>query len=156
MVDGFRDVDVRWMRQTLDLAETAAQAGEVPVGALVVKGKEVVGRGANRTRRDQDPTAHAEILAVRAAAAHMGSWGLEGCTVYVTLEPCAMCAGSLVLARVDRLVFGTADPKAGACGSLRNIVADRRLNHRIEVQTGVLQEACSDILKQFFRTLRNK
>jgi tRNA(adenine34) deaminase len=135
-------------------AECAAQAEEVPVGAVVVKDGRVLGRGHNRTRLDEDPTAHAEMVAIRAAANALGSWRLEGCSLYVTLEPCAMCAGAIVLARLDRLVFGAADPKAGACGSLRNVVEDPRLNHRIKVGRGVLERECGEVLKAFFRARR--
>jgi len=144
------------MRLALAEAEAAAREAEVPVGAVVVREGEVVGRGHNRTRQTGDPTAHAELLALRCAAAQLGCWRLEGCTIYVTLEPCAMCAGALVLARLARLVYGADDPKSGACGSLRNVVEDLRLNHRIEVRRGVLADACGEILRAFFRGLRRK
>lgn len=149
-----QDVDEAGVRLALAEAAAAEAAGEVPVGAVIMWGEEVVGRGYNRTRQDGDPTAHAEMLAIRSAAAHLGDWRLEGCTVYVTLEPCAMCAGAMVLARVTRLVFGARDPKSGACGSVRNVVEDRRLNHRMEVRRGVLEAACEEVLKAFFMVRR--
>jgi tRNA(adenine34) deaminase len=114
----------------------------------------VLGRAGNAREREQDPTAHAEIIALRAAASAVGSWHLEGCTRYVTLEPCAMCAGALVLGRIERLVFGTEDPKAGFAGSLGNLVRDERLNHTLEVESGVLSGECADLLKDFFRERR--
>lgn len=138
------------MRRALEEGERAAQAGEVPVGALVVLGDEVIAAAGNRRERQVDPTAHAEVLALRAAAARLGSWRLTGATLVVTLEPCTMCAGAAVLARVDRLVYGTPDPKAGAAGSLWDVVRDRRLNHRPEVVSGVLAEQCRAQLDRFF------
>lgn len=135
-------------------ADRAAAIGEVPVGAVVVQGGEVVGRGHNRREIDQDPFAHAELLALREAAARAGSWRLSGCEVFVTLEPCAMCAGALVASRVDRLVFGAWDPKAGYCGSLGNLVQDPRLNHRLAVTPGVREAECGGRLKEFFAALR--
>jgi tRNA(adenine34) deaminase len=147
--------DLRLMR--LALAEAAAArsaSGDVPVGAVVARGDEVLGRSGNARERDQDPTAHAEIISVRAAAAALGSWRLEGCTMYVTLEPCAMCAGALVLARIDRLVVGAADPKAGFVGSLGDLARDPRLNHRIDVESGVLEAEASELLRAFFRERR--
>lgn len=140
----------------LDEADAAAREAEVPVGAVVIRQDEVIGRAHNLTRQTGDPTAHAEMLALRDAVAYSGCWRLKGCTLYVTLEPCAMCAGALVLARVPRLVFGAGDAKAGACGSLRNVVEDVRLNHRIEVQRGILEGACGGILRAFFKDLRRK
>jgi tRNA(adenine34) deaminase len=126
----------------------------VPVGAVIARGDEVLARSGNAREQAQDPTAHAEILALRRAAAMVGSWHLEGCTLYVTLEPCAMCAGALVLARIDRLVYGAADPKAGFAGSLGDLVRDRRLNHAVEVETGVLEPEASELLRDFFRQRR--
>lgn len=146
--------DERFMRQALAEAALAAESNDVPVGCVVVKDGRIVGRGCNQRELLQDPTAHAEILAITAAAAEGESWRLERCTLYVTLEPCAMCAGAIVLARVPRVVFGAADPKAGACGSLMNIVQDPRLNHRAEVSSGILAEECSAKLKGFFQALR--
>ncbi len=143
-----------FMEEALKLAGMAYEAGEVPVGAVVVKDGEIVGRGFNSTETDKDPTCHAEMKAIREAAKALGGWRLFGCEMYVTLEPCSMCAGAIVLARIDRLHIGAMDPKAGACGSLRNIVSDERLNHRVEVSTGLLQEECGKLLKDFFRSLR--
>ncbi len=144
------------MEQALALARRAAELGEVPVGAVVVRGGEIVGRGHNRREADGDPLAHAELVALRQAAAAVGGWRLAGTTMYVTLEPCAMCAGALVLARVERLVFGARDPKAGFCGSLGNLVADQRLNHRLEVTEGVSAEESSRMLRRFFAALRER
>jgi tRNA(adenine34) deaminase len=146
--------DARLMRLALAEAERAARFGDVPVGAVVARDDEVLGRSGNAREREQDPTAHAEILAVRAAAAALRSWRLEGCTMYVTLEPCAMCAGALVLARIDRLVFGAADPKAGFAGSLGDLVRDPRLNHAVEVEPGVLEDEAAELLRAFFRDRR--
>lgn len=148
------DPDDRLMRLALEEARAAAAGGDVPVGALVARGDEVVARAGNAREREQDPTAHAEILALRQAARTVGSWHLEGCTLYVTLEPCAMCAGALVLARIDRLVLGAADPKAGFAGSLGDIVRDGRLNHEVEVTVGVLAEECGEVLRAFFAERR--
>ena len=142
------------MRLALEEARAAASTGDVPVGAVVARGDEVVGRAGNAREREQDPTAHAEILALRQAARAVGSWHLEGCTLYVTLEPCAMCAGALVLARIDRLVLGAPDPKAGFAGSLGDIVRDGRLNHEVEVTVGVLAEECGEVLRAFFAERR--
>lgn len=139
------------MRQALDLALTAADSDDVPVGAIVVDADGVViGRGRNTRERDADPTGHAEIVAIREAAAARGEWRLEGCTLVVTLEPCTMCAGAIVASRIERLVFGAFDEKAGAVGSLWDVVRDRRLNHRPEVVSGVLADESSTLLKQFF------
>ncbi len=143
-----------FMRMALEEARLAAEAGDIPVGAVIVKDGRVVGRGRNSTETDKDPTCHAEMKAIREAAKALGGWRLFGCEMYVTLEPCSMCAGAIVLARIDRLHIGAMDPKAGACGSLRNIVSDERLNHRVEVSTGLLQEECGKLLKDFFRSLR--
>jgi tRNA(adenine34) deaminase len=138
----------------LALAAADDAGADVPVGAVVVRGGGVVARASNRTVRDQDPTAHAEVLAVRAAAAALGRWRLDGCTLYVTLEPCAMCAGALVLARVDRVVFGAWDDKAGMAGSVGDVLRHPRLNHRPAVRGGVLAEACADRLRAFFAARR--
>jgi len=143
------------MRLALREAAAAAEHGDVPVGAVVVDAAgEVVGSAHNRREIDADPTAHAELLALRAAATAIGSWRLEGCTLVVTLEPCTMCAGALVLARVARVVYGASDPKAGAVGSLWDVVRDRRLNHRPEVVSGVLAEECGAILRDWFVSRR--
>ena len=146
--------DAKWMREALTEARQAALLGEVPVGAVVVCAEGIVGRGHNRREIDGDPLAHAEILAIRQAAEAVGNWRLTGCSLYVTLEPCPMCAGALVNSRVERLVFGARDPKAGYCGSLGNLVADPRLNHRLEVTEGVLSEECSQVIRRFFSQLR--
>jgi tRNA(adenine34) deaminase len=146
--------DEAWMRQALALARCAAVAGDVPVGAVVVRAGEAIGRGFNRREADADPLAHAELLAIREAAARVGGWRLSGCALYATLEPCAMCAGALVNARVDRLVYGARDPKAGFCGSLGNLVEDPRLNHRLEVVAGVLEADSAALLREFFAGLR--
>ena len=142
------------MALALDEARAAAEAGDVPVGAVVARGEEVLARSGNAREQAQDPTAHAEILALRRAAVMVRSWHLEGCTLYVTLEPCAMCAGALVLARIDRLVYGAADPKAGFAGSLADLTRDPRLNHLVPVETGVLEAEASELLREFFRQRR--
>jgi tRNA(adenine34) deaminase len=147
--------DLRWMAEALVEARRAAELGEVPVGAVVIDGAgEIVGRAHNTKETNGDPLGHAEILALRQASAKIGGWRLSGCTLYVTLEPCAMCAGAMVHSRIDRLVFATEDPKAGFCGSLGNLVQDPRLNHRIEVTSGVMREECAAMLKGFFAALR--
>ena len=148
------ELDERLMRLALDAAGEARTNGDVPVGAVVARGEEVLGRAGNARERDRDPTAHAEILALRQASAARHSWHLERCTLYVTLEPCAMCSGALVLARIDRLVFGAADPKAGFAGSLGDLVRDPRLNHRVEVTGGVLEAECGEVLRTFFAERR--
>ena len=150
------DSDHHFMGLALEEAEKAFLEDEVPVGALVVRDAEVLGRGYNGTEGDKDPTAHAEIVAIRAASNAIGSWRLPGSTLYVTLEPCTMCIGAAILARVDRLVFGAFDPKSGAVGSLFNIASDERLNHRIDILPGVRGVECSDLLKRFFKDLRKK
>jgi tRNA(adenine34) deaminase len=142
------------MREALRLADEAARAGEVPVGAVALHEGKVVGRGRNRREEDRDPCAHAEILALQEASRTLGRWRLTGVTLVVTLEPCAMCAGALVLARVDRLVYGATDPKAGAVGSLLDLSCDPRLNHRFPVDRGVLADACGEQLRAFFRSRR--
>jgi tRNA(adenine34) deaminase len=142
------------MRLALEEAEAAGRRGDVPVGAVVLDETGVLARAGNARERDDDPTAHAELLAIRAAARTRGSWRLDGATVVVTLEPCAMCAGALVAARVARLVVGARDPKAGAVGSLYNLCADPRLNHEVAVTEGVLAEACGALLVTFFSSRR--
>jgi len=146
--------DAEFMAQALDLAAAAAAAGEVPVGAVVVRDGVVIGRGYNRPVGSSDPSAHAEILALRDAAAHAGNYRLNGCELYVTLEPCVMCAGAIMHARIGRLVFGAADPKTGACGSVVNLFADQRLNHHTLVAAGVLAAECGARLQDFFRERR--
>jgi len=147
-------LDEKMMVLALEEARAAKSWGDVPIGAVVARDGEVLSRAGNARERDRDPTAHAEILALRAAAARVSTWHLEGCTLYVTLEPCAMCAGALVLARVDRLVFGAKDDKAGFAGSLGDLVRDPRLNHAVEVESGVLAEECGALLRAFFRERR--
>jgi tRNA(adenine34) deaminase len=144
------------MAEALALARAAGEAGEVPVGAVALLDGRIVGRGANRREAARDPTAHAELIAVQEAARTLGRWRLTGVTVVVTLEPCAMCAGAMVLARIDRLVYGAADPKAGACGSVLDLSADPRLNHRFAVERGVRADACGALLKEFFRLRRGE
>ena len=147
--------DDELMRQALALAALAAGHGDVPVGAVIVDSAgTVIGTGRNTRERDADPTGHAEIVAIREAAAALGEWRLEGCTLVVTLEPCTMCAGALVAARIERLVFGAFDEKAGAVGSLWDVVRDRRLNHRPEVVSGVLADESAELLRDFFLTHR--
>ena len=150
---GTRD-DEHWMAEAIVLARVAEREGDVPVGAIIVRAGKAIAQAENRTLRLKDPTAHAEVLAIREAAAGIDDTRLEGCTLYVTLEPCAMCAGAIVLARVDRLVFGAWDPKAGMVGSVADIVRHPKLNHRAEVFGGVLEEQCGDLLKVFFKSRR--
>jgi tRNA(adenine34) deaminase len=146
--------DLRWMAAALDEARAAGAAGDVPVGAVIVRDGEAIARASNRTIRDQDPTTHAEMLAIRAAASVLGAWHLGGCTLYVTLEPCAMCAGAIVLARFERIVFGAWDDKAGMGGSVGDLLRHPRLNHRPEVLAGVHAEECADLLRAFFAERR--
>ena len=142
------------MREAITLAQEAALAGDVPVAALVVHNGVVIARAANRTVRDQDATAHAELLAIRAACQTLQRWRLDDCTIYITLEPCAMCAGAIVLARIPRVVFGAWDDKAGMSGSVTDLLRHPRLNHRPEVCAGVLAEDCATILRNFFESRR--
>jgi tRNA(adenine34) deaminase len=148
------DQDDRFMQAALREAVAAADDGEVPVGAVVVHDNRIIGRGHNQRERLSDPTAHAEMIALTAAAASVGCWRLDGCTLYATLEPCAMCAGAIVLARIERLVFGAADPKAGACVSLYTIPTDDRLNHQVSLTGGVLKDECAAVLQSFFAQQR--
>jgi tRNA(adenine34) deaminase len=148
--------DLEAMEEALRLAREAGQAGEVPVGAVAVCEGRVVGRGRNARETARDPTAHAELLAIQAAARALGRWRLTGVTVFVTLEPCAMCCGAMVLARVDRLVYGAPDPKAGAAGSLLDLSSDPRLNHRFPVERGLLGEEAGELLRAFFRARRGR
>ena len=148
--------DERLMGEALKEAMAARDGDEVPVGAVVVRGGRIIGRGHNQRERLADPTAHAEMLAITAAAAHLGDWRLEGCSIYVTLEPCAMCAGAIVLARIERLIFATDDPKTGACGSLYTITSDPRSNHQVAVSRGVLEAESSVLLREFFEAQRAK
>ena len=148
------DSDETYMQMALDLAQEAYRAEEVPVGAVLVKNGEILATGFNQREGLQDPTAHAELLAIRTAAEVLGSWRLTDTTLYVTLEPCAMCAGAIIQSRISRLVFGTLDPKAGACGSICDLTAETRFNHRVIVHSGILAEDCRHLLKQFFQQLR--
>ena len=145
-----------YMQEALKEANAAAAEGEVPIGAVIVRGGEIIARAHNRTEQAKDPTAHAEILAIREAASRLGGWRLPGCSMYVTVEPCSMCAGAIVWSRIERLYIGAMDPKAGACGSLYNIPCDSRLNHNVEIETGLLGEECSRLMKDFFRKLRTE
>lgn len=154
--DGVQSDDERYMEEALRMAAAAAEAGDVPVGALVVLDGVIIGRGGNRREVDADPTGHAEIVALREACRTMGRWRVDGATLYVTLEPCPMCAGTLVNARVARLVYGASDPKAGAVRSLYELCDDPRLNHRMAITTGVLAKRCADQLRSFFRAARAK
>jgi tRNA(adenine34) deaminase len=146
--------DVELMSIALEDARGCLEWGDVPIGAVVARGGEVFARAGNQRERRHDPTAHAEILVLREAGERIGSWRLEGCTLFVTLEPCAMCAGASVLARIDRLVYGAPDPKAGFAGSLGDLIREPRLNHRVDVTTGVLADASSELLRAFFRQRR--
>ena len=146
--------DERWMRRALDLAERARSEGEVPVGAVLVMDDDCIGEGWNRSISTHDPTAHAEIEALRAAAARLENYRLPGATLYVTLEPCAMCAGAIILARIKRLVYAAADPRAGAAGSVFNILQSTQLNHRVELVSGILEQEAATLLQTFFRERR--
>ncbi len=146
--------DVLWMARALEMARMAGIRGEVPVGAVLVRGGVLLAEGHNRTVTTADPTAHAEVVAIRRAAALQGDWRLEGTTLYCTLEPCALCSGAALLARIPRVVFGARDPKAGMAGTLGNLLQDPRLNHRAEVTAGVLADASSALLLDFFRARR--
>jgi tRNA(adenine34) deaminase len=146
----------QFMREALKEAEKALSAGEVPVGAVIEKDGVIIGRGHNLTETSKDPTAHAEMAAIRDAAGRLGGWRLSGCRMYVTAEPCAMCAGALVLARIEKVFIGAADPKTGACGSLMNIPQDARLNHHVEIETGIMRQQCGAMMKSFFQSLREQ
>jgi len=150
--------DQQYLRAAITAAKIAEENGDVPIGAVIVYQNRIIAKAYNQREQLQDPTAHAEIIALTQAAAALENWHLNGCTMYVTLEPCPMCAGALVLSRMDRLVYGCDDPKTGACKSLYNIVTDGRLNHRLEVTSGVLQEQCREQLQEFFakRRIENK
>ncbi len=147
-------IDEQYIRNALDLARDAVKRNEVPIGAVVVRDGSILAATTNRTIRDQDPTAHAEVLAIREASSKLDSWRLDDCTLYVTLEPCAMCAGAIVLSRMKRVVFGAWDEKAGMAGSVGDLLRHPRLNHRPEVQAGVLAEECARLLEEFFRGQR--
>lgn len=142
------------MSEALAEAEKARALGEIPIGAVIEKNGTIIGRGHNRTETDRDPTAHAEMIAIREAAKTLGGWRLTGCQMYVTIEPCAMCAGAIVWSRIEKLYIGAMDPKSGACGSVFNIVQEQRLNHYVAIETGLMEEECRQIVKDFFRDLR--
>jgi tRNA(adenine34) deaminase len=152
--NGAMSSDGHWMQEALAEARLAATHDDVPVGALVVCDERIIGRGGNRREADHDPTAHAEIVAIRQAAAALESWRLDGCTLYVTLEPCAMCAGAIVLARIPRVVYGATDPKAGASGSVLDVTGCEALNHQPQVTGGVLADECGQVLRNFFAARR--
>ena len=154
MSDYQGDLDERMMRLALLEAEGSLDSGDVPVGAVIARDGEMLTAAGNARERSQDPTAHAEVLALREASTISDSWRLDGCTLYVTLEPCAMCAGAIVLSRIDRVVFGARDPKAGFGGSLGNLLQDERLNHRVDVTVGLLEDECGELLRAFFRDRR--
>jgi tRNA(adenine34) deaminase len=144
------------MRMAVREAQKAYEIGEVPVGAVIVLDNQLLGRGYNQTERLKDPTAHAEMLAITSACEAIGDWRLENAVMYSTLEPCSMCAGAAVLARIKKIVFGPSDPKFGACGSIFNIPVEPRLNHRIEIESGVMADEISEMMRSFFREIRNK
>ncbi|MDB5052667.1 MAG: tRNA-specific adenosine deaminase [Bacilli bacterium] len=146
----------KWMREAILAAKQAEELNEVPIGAVIVWNEQVIGRGYNTRETSFDPTAHAEITAIRQASKALGAWRLLDCTLYVTLEPCPMCAGAIVQARLPKVIYGTPDPKAGCAGTLMNLLQEERFNHQVEVITGVLQMECSELLSQFFRKLRHK
>ncbi|MFL5464070.1 MAG: tRNA adenosine(34) deaminase TadA [Gemmatimonadaceae bacterium] len=150
------DLDEQYIRNALDLAREAGKRNEVPIGAVVVRNGSILAAATNRTIRDQDPTAHAELLAIREASAKLDSWRLDECTLYVTLEPCAMCAGAIVLSRMKRVVFGAWDEKAGMAGSIGDLLRHPRLNHRPEVRAGVLTPECAELLETFFKAQRTR
>ncbi|MFH1614808.1 MAG: tRNA adenosine(34) deaminase TadA [Planctomycetota bacterium] len=148
--------DERYMRLAIGQAAIAEENGDVPIGAVIIYEANIIGKAYNQREQLNDPTAHAEMIALTQAAEYLGSWRLHGCTIYVTLEPCPMCAGAMVLARIDRLVYGCDDPKTGACKSLYNIVQDPRLNHHINVASGILEDDCASLLSSFFHRKRNR
>lgn len=148
--------DESYMRLAIEAALEAQAIGEVPIGAVIVRDDQVIGRGFNRRESWRDPTAHAEMIAIRQASETLGGWRLPGTTIYVTLEPCPMCAGAMMLARIERVVFGVRDPKGGCVGSIYNLAQEPRFNHRLEVTEGVLAEECAELLRSFFRNLRSK
>jgi tRNA(adenine34) deaminase len=145
-----------FMKEALEEAKKAYELDEVPIGAVVVKDGKIIGRGHNLREREQDPTLHAEIIAIRQAAAELGSWRLTDCELYVTIEPCPMCAGAILQSRIPRVIYGARDPKAGCAGSLYNLLEDSRFNHRAEVVEGVLEEECAEIIRGYFRQKRGK
>lgn len=150
------DSHTYWMQQAIEEARKAEAIGEVPIGAVIVRGNEIVGRGHNLRETAHDGTAHAEMIAIREACDRIGAWRLLDCRLYVTLEPCPMCAGAIVQCRIPEVIYGTADPKAGCAGTLMNLLQEPRFNHRTQVVSGILQEECASLLTQFFRKLRGK
>ena len=148
--------DEKMMKAALTQARKAAAIGEVPIGCVIAQDGKIISRGYNRRKTDKDTTSHAEITAIRRASKKLGDWRLEGCTIYITLEPCPMCAGAIVQARLDRVVIGTMNPKAGCAGSILNVLQEPRFNHQTEVTRGILQEECSTMLKSFFKELRKR
>jgi tRNA(adenine34) deaminase len=150
------DEHIRWMNAAIEEAKKAENLLEVPIGAVVVQNGQIIGRGHNLRETSLDPTAHAEMIAIRQASEHLQAWRLLDCQLYVTLEPCPMCAGAIVQSRIPQVIFGTADPKAGCAGTLMNLLQEERFNHRVEVTSNVMQEECAALLTNFFRRLRNK
>ncbi len=150
----FTEEDYRWMWEAIGEAKKAYAIEEVPIGAIVVKDGEVIGRGFNLRERDHDPTAHAEVIAIRDASKRLGGWRLIGCDLYVTIEPCPMCSGAILNSRIERVFYGGKDPKAGCAGSLMNLLIDERFNHQTEVFSGLLEDECGDLMRTFFRRLR--
>ncbi|EGK10194.1 tRNA adenosine(34) deaminase TadA [Kroppenstedtia eburnea] len=146
----------QWMMEAIREAEQAEAKGEVPIGAVLVREGEIIGRGHNLRESHQDPTAHAEMIAIREAARLLGGWRLAGCELYVTLEPCPMCAGAILLSRLDTLIYGAYDPKGGCAGTLMNLPRDDRFNHQVEVVGGILEQECGELLRDFFRKLRER
>ncbi|HHW67732.1 MAG: tRNA(adenine34) deaminase [Epulopiscium sp.] len=150
------DLEIYYMKEALLLAKKAFQLDEVPIGAIITYNNQIIGRGYNQRNTKKNPLSHAEIQAIEEAAVYLGDWRLEGCTMYVTLEPCPMCAGAIVQARMDKVVFGTRNPKAGCGGSILNILQEKAFNHQVEIVEGVCMEECSSILKEFFSKMRLK
>lgn len=148
------DENIKFMKEALKEAKKSYQKDEIPVGAVIVKDGKIIARGHNIKETKTDPTKHAEIIAIQKASKKLQTWRLSGCTMYVTLEPCSMCAGSLIQARIDKVVIGTMDEKTGACGSILNLLSDYKFNHTVQVETGIMQEECKTILQQFFKELR--
>lgn len=144
----------KYMIEALEEAKKAEKIGEIPIGAIIEKDGQIIGRGHNQVETLKDPTAHAEILAIKDAADHLGGWRLTGCNMYVTIEPCSMCSGAMVWSRINKVYIGAMDPKGGACGSIFNIVQEERLNHFIEIETGIMEEECRQIVQDFFKRLR--
>lgn len=148
------DEKIKFMKEALKEAQKSYKKEEIPVGAIIVKDGKIIARGHNLKETKTDPTKHAEIIAIQKACKRLQTWRLSGCTMYVTLEPCSMCAGSLIQARIDKVVIGTMDEKTGACGSVLNLLADYKFNHIVQIETGIMQEECKKILQQFFKELR--